>query len=158
MPTYLKAEDIRAMVVYLKTAPAKRDSDMPVIAEKPPTVAASAKGGAGVGMAGADSLGAHVFAQACASCHRFDGTGAQTPYATLIGTRGVNDPEATNITQIVLHGASLDSPCATIFMPGFGKAYSDAEIAAVANYVTGRFGAQASTLTAEDVRKRREGG
>jgi mono/diheme cytochrome c family protein len=109
-------------------------------------------------MAGDNSLGAHVFAQACASCHRFDGTGAQTPNASLIGTRGVNDPEATNVTQVVLHGASLDSPRGTVFMPGFGKAYSEAEIAAVVNYVTGRFGAQASTLTAEDVRKRREGG
>lgn len=152
---YLTPEDIRAIVVYLKSAPAKRDSDMPAIAAKPPAVAAAAKGG--VGMTGDNSLGAHVFAQACASCHRYDGTGAQTPYATLIGTRGVNDPEATNATQVVLHGASLDSPRGKVFMPGFGKAYSEAEIAAVVNYVTGRFGAAASTLTAEDVAKRRGG-
>jgi mono/diheme cytochrome c family protein len=40
-------------------------------------------------------------------------------------------------------------------MPAFGAAYSDREIAAVANYVTARFGAKASSITAEDVRKLR---
>jgi mono/diheme cytochrome c family protein len=36
-------------------------------------------------------------------------------------------------------------------MSAFGKAYSDAEIAAVANYVTARFGSNGSHLTAQDV-------
>ena len=36
-------------------------------------------------------------------------------------------------------------------MPAFGNAYSDDEIAAVANYVTARFGAKGSKLTAKDV-------
>jgi mono/diheme cytochrome c family protein len=36
-------------------------------------------------------------------------------------------------------------------MPAFGSTYSDAEIAAVANYVTGRFGSVASKLKAKDV-------
>jgi mono/diheme cytochrome c family protein len=42
-------------------------------------------------------------------------------------------------------------------MPTFGQAYSDAEIAAVANYVTGRFGSGASRITAADVSKIRQG-
>ena len=36
-------------------------------------------------------------------------------------------------------------------MPAFGDAYSNAEIAAVANYVTGRFGSAPSHLTEKDV-------
>jgi mono/diheme cytochrome c family protein len=36
-------------------------------------------------------------------------------------------------------------------MPAFGHAYSDAEIAAVANYVTARFGAKPSKVTAKQV-------
>jgi mono/diheme cytochrome c family protein len=40
-------------------------------------------------------------------------------------------------------------------MPSFGHAFSDDEIAAVANYVTARFGAKASSLTARDVAKLR---
>jgi mono/diheme cytochrome c family protein len=37
-----------------------------------------------------------------------------------------------------------------VMMPAFGAAYSDTEIASVANYVTARFGAP-SHLTAKDV-------
>jgi mono/diheme cytochrome c family protein len=40
-------------------------------------------------------------------------------------------------------------------MPAFGEAYSDAEIASVANYVTARFGTQGSNLTAANVAKLR---
>jgi mono/diheme cytochrome c family protein len=40
-------------------------------------------------------------------------------------------------------------------MPAFGSTYSDSEIASVANYVTARFGAQASDLTPAQVAKLR---
>jgi mono/diheme cytochrome c family protein len=36
-------------------------------------------------------------------------------------------------------------------MPAFGAGYSDDEIAAVANYVTARFGAKGAHLTVNDV-------
>ncbi len=36
-------------------------------------------------------------------------------------------------------------------MPAFGSIYSDVEIAAVANYVTARFGSEPSKITATDV-------
>jgi mono/diheme cytochrome c family protein len=42
-------------------------------------------------------------------------------------------------------------------MPAFGDGYSDAEIAAVANYVTARFGTAPSRITAADVGKIRQG-
>jgi mono/diheme cytochrome c family protein len=41
-------------------------------------------------------------------------------------------------------------------MPAFGDAYSDTEIAALANYVTARFGSKASQLTAQDVAELRQ--
>ena len=41
-------------------------------------------------------------------------------------------------------------------MPAFGGSYSDTEIAAVANYVTARFGSEQSRVTAEDVAQLRE--
>jgi mono/diheme cytochrome c family protein len=37
------------------------------------------------------------------------------------------------------------------YMPSFAHAYSDAEIAAVANYVTARFGSAPSHVTPADV-------
>jgi mono/diheme cytochrome c family protein len=36
-------------------------------------------------------------------------------------------------------------------MPSFGRAYSNDEIAAVANYVTARFGSAPSRISARDV-------
>jgi mono/diheme cytochrome c family protein len=41
-------------------------------------------------------------------------------------------------------------------MPDFGGGYSDAEIAAVVNYLIGRFGSRASALTPGEVAKRRQ--
>jgi mono/diheme cytochrome c family protein len=43
-----------------------------------------------------------------------------------------------------------------ISMPAFGNAYSDAEIAAVANYDTARFGGKGSQLTTQDVAELRK--
>jgi mono/diheme cytochrome c family protein len=43
------------------------------------------------------------------------------------------------------------TPQGIISMPGFGDSYSNAEIAAVANYVTGRLGSEPSTLTERDI-------
>ena len=41
-------------------------------------------------------------------------------------------------------------------MPSFGNAYSDDEIAAVANYVTARFGNKPSRITAREVAELRK--
>jgi mono/diheme cytochrome c family protein len=41
-------------------------------------------------------------------------------------------------------------------MPAFGDAYSDTEIAAVANYVTARFGSKGSAITAQEVAELRK--
>jgi mono/diheme cytochrome c family protein len=71
--------------------------------------------------------------------------------ATGSGTRTVNKPNATNVAQIVISGTWRSTPGA-MSMPAFGSTYSDAEIAAVASYVTGRFGGTASKLTAKEVK------
>ena len=93
---------------------------------------------------------------ACASCHSFDGGGTITPYASLAGNRSVNDPAAVNLTRVLFQGARLHTPDGSVFMPNFGAGYSDAEIAAVASYVTGRFGTSGSSITPDEVAKRRK--
>jgi mono/diheme cytochrome c family protein len=65
----------------------------------------------------------------------------------LAGARAVNDPTAINVAQVIISGADRQTPSGRVFMPAFGGAYSDSEIAAVANYVTARFGAQHSAIT-----------
>jgi mono/diheme cytochrome c family protein len=69
----------------------------------------------------------------------------------------VNDPAAVNLTQVVIEGTNIHTSNGQVFMPAFGSDYSDAEIAAVANYVTARFGTAPSRITAADVSKIRQG-
>jgi len=73
----------------------------------------------------------------------------------LTGARAVNDPHGTNVAQIVLAGMKRSSPAGVTEMPGFGAAHSDADIAAVANFVTTRFGSSASNLSAAEIAKMR---
>jgi len=50
-----------------------------------------------------------------------------------------------------LSGTTRHMPPGVLSMPAFGAIYSDAEIAAVANYVTQRFGNERATISDKDV-------
>jgi mono/diheme cytochrome c family protein len=141
----LMPEDIRAVVAYLRSVPATASPDLP--ATVAPPAPASHKDGGGT----PDPRGKMVFEGACVSCHGWTGESPLSPFATLTGAWAVNDPTATNVAQIVISGTRRRVPDNAISMPAFGSAYSDTEIAAVANYVTARFGAKGSQLTAQDV-------
>jgi mono/diheme cytochrome c family protein len=138
-------DDIRAIVTYLRTVPARSSSDIP--ATLAPPAPASPKSGPVV----ADAFGKHLFEGACAACHGWTGQSAISPFATLTGARAVNDPSATNVAQIVISGTRRTTPSGVVSMPPFGASFTDAEIAAVANYVTARFGAKGSSLSVNDV-------
>jgi len=73
----------------------------------------------------------------------------------LTGTRSVNDPAATNVAQVIIGGGQRHYAVDSNNMPAFGSTYTDAEIAGVANYVTARYGAKGSDLTAESIAKLR---
>jgi mono/diheme cytochrome c family protein len=148
---YLTPGDIAAIVNYLQTVPAIASADLPATRAAP----APASHREGV-VADANPHGKQIFEGACASCHGWTGVGPITRYATLTGARAVNDPTATNVAQIVLNGMVRDTPHGRVFMPAFGSAYSDTEVAAVANYVTARFGAQPSRITPKQVAKLRQ--
>jgi mono/diheme cytochrome c family protein len=141
----LAPEDIRALVAYIRSVPAIASPDLP--ATPAPPAPASHKQGGGTN----DPGGKMVFEGACVSCHEWTGASSISPFATLTGAWAVNDPTATNVVQIVISGTVRHVPEDAVSMPAFGSAYSDDEIAAVANYVTARFGSKGSTLTAHDV-------
>jgi mono/diheme cytochrome c family protein len=146
----LAPEDIRAMVAYLRTVPAIASADLP--ATTAPAAPASHKDGGGT----PDPRGKMVFQGACVSCHGWTGESSISPFATLTGAWAVNDPSATNVAQIVISGTRRHTPPDAVSMPAFGNAYSDVEIAAVANYVTARFGSKPSRITAQDVAELRK--
>jgi len=94
--------------------------------------------------------GKRVFEGNCASCHAWTGAGALLDAAALTGARAVNDASATNVVQVILSGSG-SSEGGGPYMPSFASGYSDAEIAAVANYVTARFGSEPSRVTSDRV-------
>ncbi|WP_296746207.1 cytochrome c [Mesorhizobium sp.] len=148
--SYLLPEDTHALVAYLRSIPVHA-SDLPrTVTSAAPS---SYKEGA---VADANSRGEKIFAGACASCHDWTGVSPVTGFATLTGVRAVNDPSAINVAQTVINGVNRKTADGTIFMPAFGDGYSDDDIAAVANYVTARFGAKGAHLAAKNVAALRE--
>jgi len=145
----LAPEDIRAVVAYLRSVPATTSPDLP--AALAPRAPDSHRDGATP-----DPRGKMVFEGACVSCHGWSGESPVSPLATLTGAWAVNDPGATNVAQVVIAGTKRHTPEGAISMPAFGDAYSDDEIAAVANYVTARFGTKPSQMTAQDVAELRK--
>jgi mono/diheme cytochrome c family protein len=150
---YLTPGDTAALVAYLRTVPPRPGAPGAQINPAPPAMAASSPWAPGPG--DAETLGKQIFEGACASCHQWNGAGQQTAYAALAGSKTVNDPAATNVAQAVIHGARLRTARDAAFMPAFGAAYTDREIAAVSNYVVGHFGGKAGHVTAAEVRRAR---
>jgi mono/diheme cytochrome c family protein len=155
---FLTRDDIRAMAEYLKTVPPiHNQADLAVTQTRLSSTPLEVHTRSPQGSAGIEyNLGLRIFEGACASCHDWDGSGVHSPYADLTGNRTVNDPSGVNLTQVLLQGTSLQTQQGEMFMPGFGRGYSDTEIAAVVNYVTGRFGVGASTMTPDQVAKLRK--
>jgi len=138
---HLTPSDIAAIVNYVRSVPPVA-SGLPLIAGPAPATPR---------LASLDNpVGQRVFQGNCASCHGWTGAGTVREQAGLTGVRAVNDPSGANVALMVLHGSGTVWPAHPL-MPAFGRAYSNAEIAAVANYVTARFGAQPSRLNADDV-------
>jgi len=147
---YLKPSDLQAMVAYLRSVAGIATGDLPEPRAAPATDSFAEEAGSH-----ADLRGRAVYEGACAGCHGWSGISPVIAPATLTGTRSVNDATATNVAQVIIRGGERHAEPGPWNMPAFGSTYSDSEIASVANYVTGRFGAKASDLTAEDVTKLR---
>lgn len=136
-------QDVAAIVTYLRTVPSIRNSKLPEPAG--PAAAVASAGPTD------NPIGKRIFEGSCASCHAWSGAGALVKEAQLTGGRAVNDVSAVNVAQMVLNGSGRASAGHPL-MPSFATAYSDAEVAAVANYVTARFGASASRVTPAQIK------
>ena len=144
--------DMRAIAVYVQSVPPVASPDLPA----PKLARASQYPNAADTADASLDKGRHLFAGTCSGCHTWTGANDFVPYATLTGTRAVNDPTATNVALAVLRGASpLPASGAIATMPAFSAVWNDDQIAAVSNYVIARFGAQPSSITAEAVGKLR---
>ncbi len=134
---YLTQEDIRAMVAYLRDRPPQTDG--------PPAVQSVSAAPS------PDPLGTHLFNQACAGCHLPDGKGRQSPWAALGGSHTAGDVTGANLVQILAHGSQMETAQGQVFMHSFAGAYSDRELAAIANYTIGQMSGRQGQVTPQQI-------
>ncbi|MFC0401338.1 c-type cytochrome [Paraburkholderia rhizosphaerae] len=153
---YLSGEDLRSIAVYLRALPPVRRADtQPRDTRGVPATDVTALRGAAINGVN----GAQLFIANCASCHRWtgEGIGASAPgaYPPLIhnSVAGATDP--ANLVMVILQGVSRKTQQAEILMPSFGNQLTDVQIAALANYVTARFGNPRASVTAVQVEQLR---
>src|SRR6202043_3283837 len=97
---YLTPEDVSALVAYLRTTPPQTGGKAFNIAPAPVASSNVSEPGRQVPE---DELGRHIFEGGCANCHKYDGDGRQTVYASLTGSRSASDPDGANVTQVILN-------------------------------------------------------
>ena len=154
---YLSQADLAAMAAYLRNLPPMReDGEQPRTRRgSPATDVASWRGSSTP-----PSRGAFLYNANCASCHGWSGIGvggeAPGAYPSLLHHSTVGAEEATNLVQVILHGVDRRGAGAHAYMPAFGH-LSDADVAALASYVTRQFGDPAVTVSTADVAKARKG-
>jgi mono/diheme cytochrome c family protein len=134
---YLTAEDVQAMVSYLRGLPAQ-SSGYKIQAAAP--------------LAPTDSRGRRLFVQACTGCHLLDGEGRQSPWAALRGDRSTRESSGTNVVQVLIQGSQIETRQGSMFMHSFTGGYSDDELAAIGNFVIGQFGLRQGTITPAQIR------
>ena len=134
--------DVRAIAVYLKSLPpARRET----IVTPPDDVEMKA--------------GQAVYAKLCIACHEADGTGSPRIYPPLPGNALLQSINPSSTLRIILDGAhTVTTPRAPNSgeMPGYARQLSDAEIAAVTNYIRNSWGNAGLLVTPAQVAKARK--
>ncbi len=137
---HLRADDLRAVAVYLQ--------DLPVQAEPVPEVEPAAPAQMG--------LGQRIYKQHCADCHGAQGQGATGAYPPLAGNRAVVMASPVNTVQAIVSGGFAPATAGhpqPYGMPPFRTLLSPAEIAAVASFVRQSWGNRAGAVSSLDVQR-----
>ena len=88
-----------------------------------------------------DAAGAAIYHAACATCHE---TGRPLPFGgvNLALSTAISSPDPRNAANIVLSGVRPVEGERSPIMPGFASSMSDAQMAALLNYLRARFSNQ----------------
>ncbi len=135
----LSPEDIHAMAVYLKSLPPLESSEA-----VPPEAAVKA--------------GAEIYRDHCEECHMSSGRGGIFNAPPLAGSAVVQANDPASLINILLYGP--DEPKDISFgawetMKPYKDVLSDAEIAAVSNYIRGSWKNRGSAVMPADVARQR---
>ena len=169
--SHLQASDLDAIATYIRTIPAVEDgSTAPRQSLGNPATDVSAlrgvalNGGAGGGAASTgDGTGgtvdaARLYLGNCASCHQANGKGSPDGYyPSLIHNSTVGASDAGNMVQVILQGIHRNAAGNDVGMPGFATELTDAQVAALTNYLTGTFGNSHVSVSTDAVAKLRKG-
>jgi len=138
---YLTMEDARAMATFLKSVPPRTRPRPPREAVAQPPAAADAAG---------------LYEKHCSGCHGIDGEGGKdAAWPPLTHAVAITAPDPVNTVRMILYGGMAPTTPGNpqpYSMPPFVEALDADEVAAIANYVRGRFGGQPPLITAETVR------
>lgn len=94
------------------------------------------------------NYGQELYRVNCAPCHQANGEGMLNSFPALNANPLVTTENPTPAIEIVLHGRGV--------MPGFGKALSAQQIAAILSYVRSAWNNEASPVSAGHVRQVQE--
>jgi len=136
---YLNAADVGAMTTYLLGD--KLPAPQPV---KPANADA-----------GAMATGRQHYLAVCAGCHGREGEGKPHVAVAMLGNSTVRNTDPRNLIVSMLDGIERqDFPGLESMqeMPGFASRMSDAELAALANYLRASYGGQPANVTADAVK------
>lgn len=87
--------------------------------------------------------GEALFKKTCATCHQANGGGVPYLQPSIKGSAWISNPDPQLLLSLILRGSAILGEAAKAYdndMPPI-DAPTDAEIAAIATYVRGRFGA-----------------
>lgn len=143
---YLTETDAKAVASYLKTLSPIDPTQQPFIYND--AVAHALYNGD-------DSMvGAAIYLDSCAACHRITGRGYPYVFPALAGNSVVNTENPISLIHIVLTGDTLPATHqapSTFTMPGFGWRLNDQEVADVVNLIRISWGNRGSLVTAQQV-------
>ena len=137
----LRADDARAIAVYLQTAPSPAAPRQP----RAPDERTLARGAA-------------LYADHCAQCHGDNGEGAPPAYPALVGNPSMSAAIAANGIKVVLNGGYAPATTANPRPYGMAPYYaklSDQEVAAVLTYARASWGNTGAAVSAVDVERYR---
>ena len=139
---HLTGDDALAVADYLKSLPPIEGD--PVPAADP----------------GQRQLGLAVYTEHCEDCHMASGRGNFFKAPPLAGSAVVQAPAPFSLINIVLYGATVPDDVPPPYrlwddMASYRDKLSDAEIAALGNYLRSAWGNRGSPVTADDVARQR---
>ena len=151
---HLSDADLRSMTRYLRSVSVQSGKTAQI--ELMPKPAMESNAILPRGEAISANRGADLFAGDCAGCHQWNGRGRQSSYADLVGTRSVNDPDGGSVVKVILEGTSITINGQQMRMPAFAGKYSDEDVAVLANFVIGHFGAKQGHIKQKEVGELRQ--